>query len=152
MDQHAPLGRWKQMKHGDGLWFRVHCSNEQCEARNRLTLADPFATLVEYVWKFPASTPECRCCCCDKVVTPVEANLTNCFYRLDGEKIVGLERVRIHGKWTESNAKTRRSCWEEVNGLGGLKAKWHSLTIHVQVGGTKPADGVDWQFVQRLFK
>ncbi|KAH9257316.1 hypothetical protein BASA81_004473 [Batrachochytrium salamandrivorans] len=170
-DQQPPLGKWKQMKHGDGLWFRAHCSNQHCEARNRLIIADPFTGLDEYVWKLPpprgrsqnqngkspssstATTAlECRCCCCGKVVMPVEANLTNCFYRLDGEKIVGLERVKLRGKWTESNSKTRRSCWEEVNGLGGLGAKWHSLTIHVQVGGIKPVDLVDWLFVQRLFK
>lgn len=137
----AATASWKPPQQGKGLWFRGVCTNKDCTAPRKLAVCTPFdtnAAKAQYSWTLDTGgsrrKPFCLCAECGKELTPIEANLTNCLYRLDGTKIVGLDTVRVRGKWAESNSRTRRSCWEEVNGPGGLKAKWDSLTIYVKVG------------------
>ncbi|KAH9257315.1 hypothetical protein BASA81_004472 [Batrachochytrium salamandrivorans] len=135
---------WKPPQQGRGLWFRGVCTNRDCTATRKLSICAPFDTntdKAQYSWTLDTGgsrrggrKPFCLCTECGKELIPIEANLTNCSYRLDGMKIVGLEIARYKGKWVESNPKTRRSCWEEVNSPGGLKTKWDSLTIYVKFG------------------
>lgn len=156
---------WKLQMHGRGLWFRGNCNKEDCDAHTRLVICAPYYELggedvdkvIRYTWTMRPKAknrittalwhgkeqPKCKCCCCGDELNVIEANLTNCYFRLEGIKIVGLNQVRYQGKWTLANPRNKRNHWEQVNEVGGLHVKWHELKIHIQINGTMPVDTMD---------